>query len=185
MNHDTFIKIITTEPIFDEMRACKEDSPYHREDSVYEHTMMVIEWYDRHCSPLDDDYFIGLFACLFHDLGKPSSKKPCATPGKPWSFSGHDLVSSKLAAEIMERHGFNGFDSARICWMIEHHQVFWSVKDNAKKAKIASAIRNPGLGIDFHIFKMFMLADDFGRICEIRDVDSALHFDVFEREYLN
>lgn len=189
MNFDKFFKIIKTEPIFNDMRAVKEDSPYHREESVFVHTMMVCEEFDRHYSKLDDDYFVGLFACLFHDLGKPAcrTRKESIARGVYHSFDGHDLVSADLANDIMVRHGFNEFDIVRITWMIRHHQTFWCLKDNDKKAAMAEVFRNPGFGLDFHCFRAFMLADDFGRDCDegTRTVNSVEHFDTFKREFLN
>lgn len=187
MNYDTFYKIIATEPVFRDMRACVENSPYHREANVFEHTMMVCEHFNEHYSELDDDYFIGLFACLFHDLGKPvcRTRKENEKRGVYYSYDGHDGVSATIAGEIMARYNFNDFDIMRICWMIRHHQIFWCVKDNDTKVRIANDIRNPGLGINFHCFRTFMLADDFGRICDERDIDSYEHFATFEKQYLN
>lgn len=187
MNFDKYFKIIKEEPIFNNMRNCKEDSPYHREESVFVHTMMVCEEFDRRYSDLDDDYFVGLFACLFHDLGKPAcrTRKESEKRGVYHSFDGHDSVSAELAQDIMVRYDFNEFDIVRITWMIRHHQTFWSLKDNAKKAWIAEKFRNPGFGLDFHCFRAFMLADDAGRIVDEVTMDCAAHFDTFEREYLN
>lgn len=187
---DKFFHIIKTEPIFNDLRDCCENSPYHREESVFVHTMMVCEEFDRRYSDLDDDYFIGLFACLFHDLGKPSCRirKENAARGVYHSFDEHDLVSADLANDIMVRHGFNEFDIARITWMIRHHQTFWSLKDNDKKVAIADVFRNDGFGLDFHCFRTFMLADNFGRIVDpdARSVvDAAGHCDTFKREFLN
>lgn len=187
MNFEKFFEIIRTEPIFDEMKLVKEDSPYHREASVLVHTMMVCEEFDLHYSDLDDDYFIGLFACLFHDIGKPICRvrKESKARGVYHSYDGHDLVSADMATDIMVRHGFNEFDIIRITWMIRHHQTFWCLKDNIKKVEIADKFRNPGFGLDYHCFKNFMLADDFGRISDVREMNSVEHFEIFEREYLN
>lgn len=187
---DKFFHIIKTEPIFNNLRAVKEDSPYHREESVFVHTMMVCEEFDRRYSDLDDDYFIGLFACLFHDLGKPAcrTRKENASRGVYYSYDGHDLVSAALANDVMLRHEFSEFDIMRITWMIRHHQTFWSLKDNDKKVAIADVFRNAGIGLDFHCFRAFMFADNFGRIVDdgARSVvDVVAHFDTFKREFLN
>lgn len=187
MNFEKFFKIIAVEPVFNVMKTVKEDSPYHREASVFEHTLMVCSEFSHHFSDLDDDYFVGLFACLFHDIGKPACRvrKENVTRGVYHSFDGHDLVSADMANEIMVRHDFNEFDIARITWMIRHHQTFWCLKDNDKKVAIADVFRNAGVGIDFECFKAFMIADDFGRICDERTQDSHAHFDEFEKQYLN
>ena len=187
VDFDKFYKILAIEPVFDEMKACKEDSPYHREESVFVHTMMTCDEFTRRYSELDDDFFVGLFACLFHDVGKPAMRTRKESPerGVYHVFSGPDLKSAEIAEEIMTRHGFNEFDIARICWMIRHHQTFWSVKDNDKKVEVANALRDPGIGLNIHCFKAFMLADDFGRICDVRVQDTEVHFTEFERQFLN
>lgn len=187
MNFEKFFKVIKSEPVFNEMRVCRENSPYHREESVFEHTMMVCDEFDNRYSTLDDDYFVGLFACLFHDVGKPACriKKENEKRGVYFSYDGHDLKSAEIAEDIMVRHGFSEFDVARVCWMIRHHQTFWCVKDNDKKVEVANVFRNSGFGLDFHCFRAFMLADDFGRIMDERTVDSVAYFDEFKRQYLN
>lgn len=169
------------------MKTVKENSPYHREESVFVHTLMVCGEFDQRYSSLEDDYFIGLFACLFHDIGKPECcvRKESEKRGSYLSFAGHDVASSKLAIEIMNRYNFNEFDIIRIQWMIENHQVFWTVKSNEKKHQISEVFRNPGLGINYHCFKAFMLSDDFGRICEERDIDSIQYFKDFEQQFLH
>lgn len=187
MNYDKFFEIIETESIFEEMRSCTEDSPYHRESSVFEHTMMVCDHFNDHYSDLEDDYFVGLFACLFHDVGKPScrTRKENEKRGVYYSYDGHDLVSADIATEIMYRHDFDAFEIMRISWMIRHHQTFWCLKDNDKKVELANKFRNAGFGLDYHCFRSFMIADDIGRICDERGMDSKEHFDTFEREFLN
>lgn len=187
MNFDVFFKIIDTEPVFETMKQVKENSPYHREESVFIHTMMVCEEYDRMYSQLEDDYFVGLFACLFHDTGKPSSLvvKQNSKRGTYNSFIGHEIASARIAGEIMNQYNFNSFDILRICWMVEHHQVFWAIKETEKKQQYVDVFRNPGLGINYLCFKAFMLADDRGRICEDKSFDSVQCFKDFEQQYLN
>lgn len=62
---DTLKDLNILQDIFPEvyiMTKCREDSPYHREISVYEHTMMVIERLDSPVLKL---------TALFHDIAKP------------------------------------------------------------------------------------------------------------------
>ena len=188
MNYDLFYEIINKNPIFAYMKTVREDSPYHRESSVFEHTMMVCQEFDDRYSVLDDDYFVGLFACLFHDIGKPACRTPkeSESRGKYFTYEGHDMESSEQAVEIMARyHEFSPFNIIRIKWMIEHHSTFWTIKDNDKKVELANDFRNAGLGLNYHCFKTFMIADDMGRICEDRTQDSNQIFKDFEEQYLH
>lgn len=187
MDFEKYIKILDSEPVFQDMKNCCENSPFHREESVFVHTMMVCNEFDKRYSAFNDDYFVGLFACLFHDLGKPACRTPKFNEdrGHYFSYGGHDDVSATMAEEIMVRYGFNEFDIARVSWMIRNHQIFWSVKDNNRKVGIANDLRNPGLGLSFNCYKAFMLADDAGRIQDNRDKNCEEIFNTFEREYLN
>ncbi len=186
MNFDTFNTILNNEPIFAVMKNTKEDSIYHREESVYVHTMMVCNEFTSNYSQDNDDFFIGLFACLFHDTGKPQCRvaKESAQRGKYFSFAGHDAASAKIAAEIMSRYNFTTFEVIRICWFIEHHQSFWTVVGNTKKIAIVNDFKNPGIGIGFPCFKAFMMADNYGRICEQGQAESDTIMATFEQQYM-
>jgi putative nucleotidyltransferase with HDIG domain len=166
------------------MRNTSENSIYHREENVFIHTMMVCEWYHNHAPTRTDYYYLGLFAGLLHDIAKPicRTRKENEKRGVYYSYDRHDVVGAKMAEELLASYAVNEFEIMRISWMVGHHQIFWSTKDNGIKVRMAKFLREQDI---FEPFKHFMLADDFGRICEDRTLDSVQHFDDFEREYMN
>ena len=183
MDEVLFRDILETETVFEEMLALKEDSPYHREENVKTHTLMVCEQYRGRVSPDEEWFWLGLFACLLHDVSKPECKaaKKNQELGL-WSFHGHDIRGAARATDMLVRKGVSAFDIYRISWMIEHHTVFWSVKDAEKKLEMARFLVRQDC---FLPFRFFMISDDQGRICDERKLDSEDHFDRFESEFVH
>src|ERR1019366_3261961 len=161
--------ILYAEPVFNLMRATVENGPFHREANVLTHTMMVCDWYESNVSVDNDWRGLGLMACLLHDIGKPACliKKYIPERGEYLSFVGHDYASKLMAEEMLVRYGASEFDIYRICWMIEHHQVIWSAKAPARR-EMARVLKSRDF---YEPFKMFMIADDMGRICDSRNID--------------
>lgn len=66
-------------PLIMDMIATVEDSPHHHEDNVYVHTCMVVEQYIALCDANREVWYYedmqGAIACVFHDIGKPSTEE--------------------------------------------------------------------------------------------------------------
>ena len=184
LNLELYNKILGFEYAVCLMGKVCEDSPYHREPNVLFHTCMVCDWYKESTSEQEDWYWIGLFACLLHDIAKPvcRTRKENVKRGVYYSYDRHDVVGAEMAEQILAKHGVSEFDIYRISWMIAHHQIFWSTKDNDIKVRMAKFLSNHNC---YKAFKFFMLADDFGRVCDERTMDSWKYFADFEREYMN
>jgi len=71
------------------MKHTREDNAYHREESVYDHTMMVL----AHASQTDNNPRLN-FACLMHDIAKPYCY---ATQG---NGHGHEEVGVGMVKEF-------------------------------------------------------------------------------------
>lgn len=184
LNLQTYNKILGWDLHVARMRDICEDSPYHREPTVLFHTCMVVDCYDNFAANSQDWYWLGRFACLLHDVAKPvcRTRKENAKRGIYYSYDRHDVVGAEMAEQILSKHGVSEFDTYRISWMIAHHQIFWSTKDNSVKVRMAEFLRKHDCYLPF---KYFMLADDFGRICDERTIESIAFFAAFEREYMN
>jgi len=177
-------KSLSKEPVFDLMWNTVEDSPYHREENVLVHTKMVCQWYrDNTVNPKYPEWYgLGYLACALHDVAKPTCRtlKENKQRGTYYSYDKHDVVGARMSEEILVRAGAHEFDIYRISWMIRHHQIFWSTKKRELREDMARIL----VERDFYLpFKYFMLADDFGRIADSRDLDSFEHFRLFEQEF--
>lgn len=182
LSFDLASEILNREPVFTKMKQITENSPYHREASVFVHTQMVCAEYERRADPQQDWFWLGYFACLFHDVAKPICriKKENAERGVYYSYDKHDGVGASMTADILSVYPIHTFDIYRICWMIEYHQLFWSCKQHEQRHHMARILRTR----DFYApFKQFMISDDFGRIADHRTIDSQTYFADFEREF--
>lgn len=172
---------IRAESVFHDMEQTRENSPYHREANVLVHTMMTCAWYSHHACIEDDWYSLGYLACLLHDVGKPCcrTQKHNEKRGTYYSYDRHDVVGARMAEEILVTAKVHDFDVYRIVWMIRNHQIFWSTKKSDLRSEMSKVL----VDRDFYLaFKLFMQADDFGRISDSRSVDSIEFFRSFEIE---
>lgn len=125
------------------MQETKENSPYHREDSVWVHTMMMLnvleKTYAKNLS--QKECVMVALAILFHDVGKPNAKKELfneAYGGKYFSFKRHESLSARMfeslamrdyvsyekAHNIKKLFRLDNNDIYTICWMIENHLIY-------------------------------------------------------------
>ncbi len=158
------------------MTTMVEDSPWHRERNVATHTDMVVSQY---VSFAQDEWshedLLGVFACAFHDVGKPSSVqyKHSDTRGDYKSFGGHELASARMwenwAVEnwsvLCRTFQFTIFDIYRVGWIIEKH-LPWAIKKSDKLHNLAlSGLELFSEGGPMPYTNM-ILADTYGRISD-------------------
>src|SRR5574343_404708 len=85
--------------MFKAMNNTIEDSPWHREENVWVHTMMVLkEYYDATDDVWMKADLIGAFACAFHDVGKPLAEEEVYSEarGVYRRYGGHELISARM-----------------------------------------------------------------------------------------
>lgn len=156
--------------LYQNMGPCREDSPYHREQSVALHTDMVVMEYLK--QPTHPDDIMGLFAAAFHDVGKPSACKVKFKEerGEYKSFGGHEIYSARLwedwAVEnwkfLVEEFNFEPEDIYRVGYLIEYHKP-WDLKDASKLE--ALSLTTLMLNVD-EIFVKLFTADTWGRMSD-------------------
>lgn len=159
------------------MKGTKEDSPWHREDDVATHTIMVVnEFIDRAPDVWTSAWFAGACAALFHDVGKPKCLvwKFKEERGNYKAFYGHEKESARVFIDMVFRvpalreiFDYLGSDILFItAWMIEHH-LPWDIKDPKKRdALMKTCCRYLG-GVE--VFTTLLLSDTFGRISDDQD----------------
>ncbi len=133
MSFENFYNTVMTSELGVLMRAIKEDSAWHREKNVAEHTRMTIRWYEDNLenSRTPNERIITKIALLFHDTGKPMARteKFSEARGTYYSYPGHELMSARVfenyalsnLQDINKEFIFEWSQIEQIKCLIEHH----------------------------------------------------------------
>lgn len=168
-------------PIGQAMKRSVEDSPHHREESVWVHTEMVIDQYvTRFMSQrYEKQNRIALLALLFHDMGKPAAEQEKESPvlGRYHTYVGHEKLSARIWVDFALSHremlaplNLSEKDISNVAFLIEHHLPY-KLKDEKKRAALkTSLVRRLG-SID--VFFDMLRADARGRISDDHEVKLA------------
>lgn len=153
------------------MHTTVENSPWHRENSVWTHTCMVVEEY-LNLSPVEwtiEDLY-GALALSFHDTGKPSAREEVVRDDGSVRvrFGGHEKISACLWREYLVSH--NDFDEIAdknqlffpVAWMIEYHLPY-DYKDKQKRENLKATVDRLGIS---NVFNNVLTADCYGRISD-------------------
>ncbi|HXK40883.1 MAG TPA: HD domain-containing protein [Candidatus Paceibacterota bacterium] len=91
----------------------------HHIYSVWEHLVRSLKYAS------DKDYSLAVrLASLFHDIGKPRSKRG---EGLHSTFYGHEVVGAKMVAQIMERLKFPKDITEQVVKLVRYHMFFYNV----------------------------------------------------------
>ncbi len=88
-----------------------------KEESVWEHTLLVMRHYPEE---LPYDWY-GTLACLFHDVGKLFAAEYF---NEKINFYQHHRIGAKVARKILKRLRFNTDEIDLICHLIRNHMRF-------------------------------------------------------------
>lgn len=160
-----------------------EDSPWHREPNVADHTLMALDYYInerlRLASRSDMQKLLTATALLFHDFGKPAAEETLTRPdGSPYRrYAGHEPISANAMLDMVLGHQGVGqtFNAAfgneteealrKIKVMIQHHLPY-GIKVKQKlidlKSGLLATLGEDGLEAYFDM----LLADCHGRISD-------------------
>lgn len=158
------------------MLNTREDSPWHREANVAEHTRMLIRFYmDNFANKRNDQQqMLTLVSCLFHDVGKPPSQivKFSEERGEYRAYHGHEQVSARMWVDfalsnpdVRDLMGMTAEDVSNIAFMIEHHVPF-ATKDPKKRKALKDTLMNRVGESGHRAWLDFLLCDQHGRISD-------------------
>lgn len=82
-------------PEFVQTKGIEQKEKYHHKDVFY-HTLEVVDNISKHTDSLNLR-----LAALFHDIGKPKTKRFDEKNG--WIFHGHEIVGKRMVYKIMKR----------------------------------------------------------------------------------
>lgn len=168
---DTFFK----SNLAADMRAIREDSEWHREANVCEHTHMCIDWYRNNLVSVRDKKHAELvtLALLFHDVGKPMAKteKHSESRGTYYSYPAHE----KYSARIFENYYLENLDSfenklsvqdmIKVKTLIEYHLPYEKTKPD-KMLALKNHLHTVGGDQLIYMFYDTLRADAHGRISD-------------------
>lgn len=174
----------TKDPLYLEMVNTVEGSPWHREQNVGVHTNMVVMEYVRGVDTKNEQqnlyvdacknhqWLLGFFACVFHDVGKPSAEqeKFKESRGVYHSYNGHEQLSARMWEDwavknmnlLHTRFGFARRDIYRVSVLIEYHKP-WDIKKRHKLERIFVTLLKEDI---LDAFVRLVTADTWGRISD-------------------
>lgn len=158
------------------MLNTREDSPWHREANVSEHTRMLLRFYFENFANKrsDQQQTLTLLACLFHDVGKPPSQiiKFSEERGEYRAYHGHEQVSARMWVDfalsnpdVREFLHLTADDVSNIAFMIEHHVPF-ATKDPKKRKALKDTLMNRVGESGHRAWLDMLLCDQHGRISD-------------------
>jgi len=112
-------------PELEVLIGCPQDSEWHPEGDVWNHTLLVV---DKAAEIAKRDGLVGndrlamIFSALFHDVGKASTTKICEEDGRIRSPR-HDTVGAKISVGAMTKIGGSVQIIKRIEILISRHMV--------------------------------------------------------------
>lgn len=93
----------------------------HHKFDVFEHLVRSLEYAAK------KDYFFEIrLAALFHDMGKPQSKRG---KGEAATFYNHEMISAKQTKQIMGRLKFSSSISEKVYQLVRWHQFYYQSEE--------------------------------------------------------
>ena len=105
--------------------------------TVFEHSIRSLQ----HASEKDFSLNVRL-ASLFHDIGKPFSRRK-SKDGKSWTFYGHEVIGSRVTRKALQRLRFPKENVENIVILVRWH-MFFSDPDKITLAAVRRMIVNVG-----------------------------------------
>lgn len=90
-----------------------EQDPIHRHKDVLTHTLAVVE---NVRSDMPGDFRVTRLAALFHDIGKPRTRK--VLPGKGMTFYHHEVVGAKMTRKRMRELHYSNDDIRKVSELV-------------------------------------------------------------------
>jgi len=150
------------------LTLCNENSPYHQEDNVFIHTMMVLK-------ELENQSELLKITALYHDIAKPL----CYEKSEGKTGSGHDnikyvepLIDMQIPTKMKKK----------MLFLIQNHIKVYNL-DKMRAKTIATFFESYKKDKDLFIDQLiFARADQNGRIGKSKKfVDESLLLDIFDK----
>jgi len=111
------------------MKGVEQKKEYHHKDVFY-HTLEVMD-----NVALKSDKPELRLAALFHDIGKPRTKR--FVEGSGWTFHGHEVVGRRMSESILKRLKYSNETIRFVCKLVRQHlRPMTLVKDDVTDSAI-------------------------------------------------
>ncbi len=114
-----------------------EQNGDHKYD-VWEHTLRALQ----HSADKNFPFHVRL-AVLFHDIGKPSTRR-WSEDKKDWTFYGHDVVGEKIASQIMRTNLRLAKKTEEVVKKLVRYHMFFTDIDRITLSAVRRIVRNVG-----------------------------------------
>ncbi len=114
---------------------------------VFEHNLRSL----KHSADKNFDIHIRL-ASLFHDIGKPKSRRWSEEKGD-WTFYGHEVIGAKMAKKILERLRFSNEIIHKTVLLVRYH-MFFSDTNEITLSPVRRLIANVGPELVWDLMKV-------------------------------
>ncbi|MAQ77006.1 hypothetical protein CL684_00540 [Candidatus Campbellbacteria bacterium] len=106
---------------------------------VWTHNLKSLE----HGTHKNYPFYVKL-AALFHDIGKPATRRKANGRGsKEWTFYGHEVVGARMARDIMQRLKFPKDTIEKVYKLVRYH-MFFSDPDAITLSAVRRMVKNVG-----------------------------------------
>ena len=106
---------------------------------VWTHLVKSLE----HGTNKDYPFYVKISA-LFHDIGKPRSRRAANGRGtKEWTFYGHEVIGARMTTDILKRLKFSKDLSEKVITLVRYH-MFFSDPDAITLSAVRRMVKNVG-----------------------------------------
>ncbi|MBI1888968.1 MAG: CCA tRNA nucleotidyltransferase [Candidatus Spechtbacteria bacterium] len=98
----------------------------HHIYTVFEHNTLSLKWAAEHDYP-----FHVKVAALFHDIGKPQTKRG---EGPDATFYGHEIVGAKITKHVLENLRFPSGITQLVCSLVKNHLFYYNIGEVTEKS---------------------------------------------------
>ncbi|RMG65193.1 MAG: HD domain-containing protein [Bacteroidetes bacterium] len=157
--------------LIEQLRATQQNPRYHAEGSVYHHTLMVLQQYERHVDDFDlspAERELLYWAAILHDIGKPRVTR---WTGTRWSAKGHERAGLPLARDLLlGQPQLTSWQCRQVLDLVRWHHIplRWGLHQKPLDNYLLLATR-----LDLRLLGIFAFFDLSGRVCV--DKGEVLH----------
>ena len=119
-------------PEINELRFTAQNPKFHKEGSVFIHTLIALD----HARELTDDLST-LWGILLHDIGKPEVFE--LNEEGNITAHGHDKVGADMARKVMNRFKASNEETGKVVFLVENHMKLRNI-DKMKKSTLRKLI---------------------------------------------
>ncbi len=133
-------------PEVDKLKGVEQPHAFHPEGDVFSHTLLMLEKLKRPSLVL-------VFACLFHDIGKPQTY----VVADRIRFSGHDKLGAQLSDKILKRFRFSNKDRESIVSCVENHMRMMEAP-KMREATLKKLFARPTFEVEYKLHRLDCIA---------------------------